>query len=240
MNHLFRFFFISFFLLGLLSCATMEPAGRQNVSQEPINTIMIAVNLSDTPVVNLLGITIFENKLTNIIDFEFSLSRYALTQADSALRIRGFSTLVGDEPLPGSVLRDLSSGYRSVKIAAAQNLHAQGADAILLIEQGSARTGLNYNHGFLLERHGLFLVRTIAGRRDRVKVPLIFSYIDLRTGNLIKRTAYDAGTDADFLDPFKHITEASQVTDADKEALELIYKSKFDFFLLQALLSIRK
>ena len=217
----------------------MEPAGRQNLPQEPIRTIMIATNLADTPVVSFLGITIFENKRTYINDFGFSLSQYALAQADSALKNKGFSTIVSDKPLPAETMRNLRSGYRSVRVATAQRLNAQGADALLLIEQGSARTGLNYNHGHLLEDHGLFLVRTIAGRRDRAKIPLVFSYIDLRTGLQIRREVYDTGTDSDFLSLFNHITEASDVTKADKDVLKEIYKSKFNSFLFQALLSIR-
>jgi len=222
------------------ACATMHPIGFQNYNLESVETILIATDLKDTPVVNFLGVTIFNNKHTHVTGFDFSISQYTLEQSDSILKDRGFSTLINDGPLSETTLRNLRSTQRSLREAAANALHSRGADALFLIEQASAGTGLNFNHGFSLEEHGLFLVNTVAGRRDRVKVPIRITFYDLRNGNLIYREIFDADYDRNYLDEFTHINEAKDVTESDKKALISYYVQKIDSFLEQALVSIKK
>lgn len=235
MSHLFRFFMFVIFALGVWSCVTTAPAGMQAEPQKPIEKVLIATNLSDSSVVSFLGITIFENKRTYIGDYDFSLSQFVKTQVDSALTSKGLTTIVSENPLPEETMRGLRSGSRSVRVATAKSLHSLGADAMLLIEQGQARTGLNYNHGYLLPDHGLFLVRTIADRRDFVKVPLIIRYYDLRSGQMLRRVAFDDDQMAESLKTFNHITEADNVKEADKAALTEVYKTKVNSLLRSAL-----
>ncbi|MBW6498946.1 MAG: hypothetical protein K0B09_11185 [Bacteroidales bacterium] len=231
MNQLFRFFLVAFFALGVWSCVTTAPTGKQTEPQEPIEKVFIATNLSDSSVVSFLGITIFENKRTYIADYDFSLNHFVKTQVDSTLISKGLTTIVSENPLPEETMRGLRSGSRSVRVTTAKSLHSIGADAMLLIEQGQARTGLNYNHGYLLPDHGLFLVRTIAGRRDFVKVPIIIRYYDLRTGEMIRRVVFDDDQMAESLTNFNHITEADHLKEADRAALTEAYKTKVDSLL---------
>jgi hypothetical protein len=239
MNYLARFLIAIVLAWGVTGCATMSPTSVQNAPQEPIRNILIATNLTDTMVVSFLGITIFENKITNITDIDFSFSQYALAQADSALQSKGFSTIISEKPFPAETLRGLYS-FKATRIATAKSLYTEDTDALLLIEQGQARTGINYGHGYLLERHGLYLVRSIVGRRDQVKVPIIISFYDLRTG--AQKSRYFTSDDQSpvFLDNFKHIIEAEHVTEADKEALKEIYRNKFNEHLNKAMLQITK
>lgn len=230
-------FFLSFMMAG---CITIQPIGFQNYHLETVETIMIATDLKDTPVVNLLGVTIFENKQTYITDFDFSVNQYILTQADGILKSRGFSTLVNNGPIPENTLNDLSSIIRSTRVAAANNLHQKGADALLLIEQMPTITGLSIYHGHSLEEHGLFLVRTIAGRRDRVKIPVRITYYDLRTGYIISSEIYDSDIDKNYIEDFKHVTEVDDMTDSDIKTLMNYYIQKIDLFMEQSLSPVHR
>lgn len=238
MNYITRISFFVLFSGGFIGCTSMSPTTNQKEHLEPISNIMITTNLKDTPVVSYLGTTLFENKITYLEDFEFKLSHYAIEKADSALKSKGYSIIVSEKPLSDEAIRDLY-GFRSTRVSTAKSLASHGAEALLLIEQGNAQTGLSYGHGHSIEENGIFLVRSIIGRRDKIKVPVIISYYDLRTGKLLSRVRSENEETIDFTEIFSHITEANDVTEADKKAIIEIYKSYFDTVLSKALASIK-
>jgi len=240
MKRLTRILFIFSIAIMSNSCFVVQPTGLQNVKPGSIEKILIVSTINEEPVVNLLGLTIFENKRSHITDFEFHPGHYAIEQADSILKEKGFSTLKSDKPIPNNILLDLWSWERVVRVEAAKSLLAHGADAVILIEQLSTRTGFSHNHGQILEEHGLFLVRSIVGRRDRIKLPFRITYYDLQNAKPIEFKDFDTDTDTNFIDNFKHIVEASDVRDVDKNIIIENYVRKIDLALKEVLTPIKK
>lgn len=226
--------------LWLIACVSTSPASSSKQALPPPEKIAIATNIQNEPVVSLLGTTIFENKLTHIADFDFDLRQFILHQTDSLIGTIGLQTVINEQDISLDLYYDLNSNNKSRRMAAAESLRKDGAEALLLITQGRTYQGLQYGRGALLDDHGLFLVRTIIGSRDYIVLPVDFNYYDLRTGKRISRV-YDSdnlfyATRVDYL---KHIDVAEDVNDLDKAALIDEYKSKYLRLLMNAVSRIR-
>lgn len=207
------------------SCTTIEPTVNQAVDIEPIRKIMIATNIENTPVVSYLGITIFENKNSYLLDFEYNLKQLILSQADSVIKAMGFTATVNEKPLPEAIINGIERSRKKRK-ELTHELSAQDIDALLFIEQGSAQAGLNYGHGSYVKNHGFFLVRTGVGRRDQVKMPVNIHFLDLRTGRRKYKYINDGEKRPEYIEDFEHIKESDDVSEADREILIGQYKTK--------------
>jgi hypothetical protein len=225
-------YFIQYTLIAVMawscwSCATVEPSVSQAATIDPIESVLIATNIENTPVVSCLGITIFENKNSYLLDFEYDLNQLILSQADSLIKAMGFTAAVNEKPLPEAIINGLERS-RKKRMELTRELRAQGVDALLFLEQGSAQAGLNYGHGSYIKDHGFFLVRTGLERRDQVKMPVRIHFLDLRTGRRKYKYITDGEELPEYIKDFAHIKESDDVTEADREILIAQYKMKVD------------
>lgn len=189
--------------------------------------MLIATNIENTPVVSYLGITIFENKNTYLLDFEYDLNQLILSKADSVITALGYAGIVNETPLPEAIVSGLERS-RKKRMVLTRELKAQGIDALLFLEQGSATEGLSYGHGSYIKDHGFFLVRTGVGRRDQVKMPVRIHFLDLRTGRRKYIYITDGEKLPEYIEEFKHIKESDDVTATDRKILIAQYQMKVD------------
>ena len=227
MKNLIRFKIIAILVFSCWSCTTTEPIVNQAEAIEPIRNVLIATNIENTPVVSYLGITIFENKQSYLTDFKYDLNQLIRSQADSVLKANGFTTTLNEKPLPETIINGIERS-RKKRMELTSELRAQGIDALLFIEQGSAQAGLSYGHGNYIKDHGFFLVRTGVGRRDQVKMPVRIHFLDLRTGRRKYKYITDGEKRPEYIESFEHIKESDDVSEADKELLIAQYKMKVD------------
>ena len=209
------------------SCTTVEPTVNQATTIDPIESVLIATNIENTPVVSYLGITIFENKNTYLLDFEYDLNQLIQSQADSVIKAMGYTSIVNEKPLPEAIINGLERS-RKKRMELTRELRAQGIDALLFLEQGSAQAGLSYGHGSYVKDHGFFLVRTGVGRRDQVKMPVRIHFLDLRTGRRKYKYITDGEELPEYIEDFAHIKESDDVTEADRKILIAQYKRKVE------------
>ena len=144
MKNLVRLILISIAGMGLFGCGATGPASGSKQALPPPEKIAIATNIQNKPVVSLLGITIFENKLTHIEDFDFDLRQFILHQTDSLMGTMGLQTIINEQDISLDLYYDLNSNNKSRRMAAAESLRKDGAEALLLITQGRTYQGLGW------------------------------------------------------------------------------------------------